>query len=129
MVRHTLTTEISQLAASLGRDSRPLHGAAADGPSATRTGAANWELAGPDGHRCESSYRGTACAGHTPSPVGGMPSGRNLYSSSLHGSTRMNLADSGHAPRAKLPQFDGSNPKLWQRRCEDYFQRWQTPSA
>jgi hypothetical protein len=21
----------------------------------------------------------------------------------------------------------GSNPKLWQRRCEDYFQRWQTP--
>jgi hypothetical protein len=33
-----------------------------------------------------------------------------------------------HTPRVELPQFDGSNPKLWQRRCEDYFQRWQTPT-
>jgi hypothetical protein len=25
-----------------------------------------------------------------------------------------------------LPQFDGSTPKLWQHRCEEYFARWQT---
>jgi hypothetical protein len=37
-------------------------------------------------------------------------------------------ANSFHGPRVDLPQFDGSNPKLWQRRCEDYFQRWNTPS-
>jgi hypothetical protein len=24
-------------------------------------------------------------------------------------------------PRIELPRFDGSNPKLWQSRCEDYF--------
>jgi hypothetical protein len=27
-----------------------------------------------------------------------------------------------------LPQFDGANPKLWQRRCEEYFKRWQSPA-
>jgi len=26
-----------------------------------------------------------------------------------------------------LPQFDGSTPKLWQLRCEEYFSRWNTP--
>lgn len=37
--------------------------------------------------------------------------------------------DTGHGPRVELPQFDGANPKLWQRRCEVYFQRWQTPAS
>ena len=30
-------------------------------------------------------------------------------------------------PRIELPRFDGSNPKLWQSRCEDYFKFWNTP--
>jgi hypothetical protein len=29
----------------------------------------------------------------------------------------------------ELPQFDGSNLKLWQRLCVEYFQHWQTPEA
>jgi hypothetical protein len=33
------------------------------------------------------------------------------------------------APRIELPQFDGANPKLWQRRCEEYFRRWSTPQT
>jgi hypothetical protein len=28
----------------------------------------------------------------------------------------------------ELPHLEGSNPKLWQRRCEEYFQRWGTPT-
>jgi len=36
---------------------------------------------------------------------------------------------SASAPRVELPPFEGSNPKLWQRRCEEYFQRWGTPEA
>ena len=30
-------------------------------------------------------------------------------------------------PRIELPRFDGSNPKLWQSHCEDYFRFWNTP--
>jgi len=27
----------------------------------------------------------------------------------------------------ELPSFEGSNPRLWQRCCEEYFQQWGTP--
>jgi hypothetical protein len=33
----------------------------------------------------------------------------------------------GTGPRVELPRFDGSNPRLWQDRCEDYFSHWNTP--
>lgn len=36
---------------------------------------------------------------------------------------------SASTPRVELPSFEGSNPKLWQRRCEEYFQRWGTHEA
>lgn len=32
------------------------------------------------------------------------------------------------APRVELPSFDGANPKLWHRRCEEYYHRWSTPT-
>uniref|UniRef100_A0ACD5WIN7 Uncharacterized protein n=1 Tax=Avena sativa TaxID=4498 RepID=A0ACD5WIN7_AVESA len=32
-----------------------------------------------------------------------------------------------HGHRVELPQFDGSTPKLWQHRCEEYFSCWNTP--
>jgi hypothetical protein len=34
-----------------------------------------------------------------------------------------------HGHRVELPQFDGANPKLWQRRCVEYFQRCNIPEA
>uniref|UniRef100_A0ACD5X181 Uncharacterized protein n=1 Tax=Avena sativa TaxID=4498 RepID=A0ACD5X181_AVESA len=33
-----------------------------------------------------------------------------------------------YGPRVDLPHFDGTNPRLWHRRCEEYFQRWQSPA-
>jgi hypothetical protein len=27
----------------------------------------------------------------------------------------------GHLPKIDFPKFDGNNPKLWQSRCEIYF--------
>jgi len=33
----------------------------------------------------------------------------------------------GSGPKFELPRFDGSNPRLWQDRCEDYFLHWNTP--
>lgn len=35
----------------------------------------------------------------------------------------------GLGPQIELPRFDGTNPKLWQTRCEDYFKFWSTPSV
>lgn len=35
----------------------------------------------------------------------------------------------GSGPRVELPRFDGSNPRLWQARCEDYFSLWGTAPA
>jgi hypothetical protein len=31
-------------------------------------------------------------------------------------------------PWVELPEFDGSHPRLWQSRCEEYFTMWGTPS-
>jgi hypothetical protein len=39
----------------------------------------------------------------------------------------MNTDTTLSAPWVELSQFDGSNPKLWQRRCEEYFHWWNTP--
>lgn len=35
----------------------------------------------------------------------------------------------GFGPWIELPRFDGSNPKLWQTGCEDYFRFWNTPQS
>lgn len=40
---------------------------------------------------------------------------------------RENSDSYGFAPRIDLPHFDGSNPRLWQTRCEDYFSMSGTP--
>lgn len=32
-------------------------------------------------------------------------------------------------PRVELPRFDGTNPRLWQGRCEDYFVMRGTPGS
>lgn len=117
-VRHSLATEISQLAATLERSSSMSHGV-----------AAKVDPAGPDGHRTDNTHRGTTCAGHMSSPVGGTNPGCNPSNFPHSSVGRMNNTDGGHGPRVDLPQFYGTNPKLWQRRCEDYFQRWNTPSA
>jgi hypothetical protein len=29
-------------------------------------------------------------------------------------------------PKLSFPSFDGTNPKLWQKRCEDYFDMYDT---
>jgi hypothetical protein len=35
----------------------------------------------------------------------------------------------GKLPKMNLPLFDGENPKLWQSRCEDYFQMYSVDSS
>jgi hypothetical protein len=84
--------------------------------------------AGPDGHREDLNYRGKGCALHTNSPVGGNFSGRSAPFSSNSQPVQYPPSDSiSFGPWVELMQFDGANPKLWQRRSEEYFHRWHTP--
>lgn len=93
--------------------------------SASTTHQASQNDVGPDGHRFVQFTRGSASASASPFPYTGMNSNRNsTLNSSPSGSNPSSATTSGSAPRVELPQFDGSNPKLWQRRCEEYFQRW-----
>ena len=32
-------------------------------------------------------------------------------------------------PRVELPRFDGTHPRLWQSRCEEYYKLWGTPRS
>jgi hypothetical protein len=38
-------------------------------------------------------------------------------------------AQLGKLPKMNFPQFDGDNPKLWQSRCEKYFDMYSTESS
>uniref|UniRef100_A0ACD5VZF2 Uncharacterized protein n=1 Tax=Avena sativa TaxID=4498 RepID=A0ACD5VZF2_AVESA len=128
-LRNLLSSEIAQLTAAIGRIARPDPDVLASAPSASHHREPGESAAGLDGRRCEHTNRGLVCVEHTPPPVGGMHPGRNPAFASNSSPGTLHGTDAGHAPRTDLPQFDGSNPKLWQRRCEDHFQRWQTPDS
>lgn len=128
-VRRSLIAEIADLAAAVGRISRPDPSAMAPRPLAQQSRDPGGGTVGPDGRRWEHDIRGKVCDFHTPPLAGGTQFGQNLIVSLGIGSSSSHHTDSAPGLRAELPQFDGSNPKLWQRRCEEYFQRWQTPST
>jgi hypothetical protein len=66
---------------------------------------------------------------HMSPPVGGNNSDRSFAYVPNSGLAQMMTIDTYlSGPRVELPQFDGSNPKLWQRRCEEYFHQWNTPA-
>lgn len=113
LVRRTLTSEISQLAARFGRDSRLDPGAVAEDLRTSHARGPGGDTAGPDGHRSDHTNRGTTCVHHMSSPIGGTNSGRIFFSCSSSGNSSGNNTDSSHGPRVELPQFDGANPKLW----------------
>jgi hypothetical protein len=84
---------------------------------------------GPSGHRDELQHRGMACAHGTPPPAGGTHVFPTRPWNSTQPSHPIDSDALVSAPRVELPQFDGTNSKLWQRRCEEYFHRWDTPSS
>uniref|UniRef100_A0ACD5WWR9 Uncharacterized protein n=1 Tax=Avena sativa TaxID=4498 RepID=A0ACD5WWR9_AVESA len=124
-VRNSLSAEIAQLAVAIERLPRPDPDTLVGRSSAPSHRDVGEEPAGPIGRRYEFINRGTSCADHMTPPVGGMHSGRNSLNFPGHDANSSRGTDSALGPRVELPQFDGSNPKLWQRRCEDYFQRYQ----
>jgi hypothetical protein len=127
-VKASLSAEIADLAESVDRVLRAPSTTMAGGSASVVLRPTAAGTAGPDGHREDLNYRGTGCALHTNSPVGGNLSGRSAPFLSNSQPMQYPPSDSvSSGPRVELMQFDGANPKLWQRRSEEYFHRWHTP--
>lgn len=125
--RSHISAETAQLSASVERALNSGPSASADGtPVVNRPPGSG--AGGQIGHCGTNQHRGTVCAFGAPPPVGGTNLDRNF--SSLHMGGKLVVSDaSSSAPHVELPQFDGNNPKLWQRRCEEYFHRWNSPAT
>jgi hypothetical protein len=123
----------------------PHHAAGVLGPNPAATerpSATACKADGPHGHRMDH-HRRESGFGHvfaqTHLPPNGMAdccfslpysnmdpwhdsSDHVAHESPLH-------SDLGKLPRLNFPCFDGENPKLWQRRCEDYFMMYAVSSS
>lgn len=125
--RTQFSAEIAHLTALVDRALNSGPSASADGtPEVNRPPGSG--AGGQFGHGVMNQHRGTVCAFGAPPLVGGTNSGRSF--SSLHMGGKLTVSDaSSSTPRVELPHFDGNNPKLWQRRCEEYFHRWNSPAT
>lgn len=81
---------------------------------------------GPSGHNGNQPRRGQA---HRPSGVYVPPPARGAAHSHPHSGIESPRDDRRSIPRVDFPRFDGTCPKLWQQRCEDYFLRYGTNPA
>ncbi|KAK1692513.1 hypothetical protein QYE76_009210 [Lolium multiflorum] len=130
-IKAGLSAEISQLAATVGRAFQTPRPTAVEGNPGSVLRTPGMGAAGPSGHCVATNYRGMAT---TPPPGGGTnppPNSSPYFSNSVncYGEPSTITDANASAPRIELPQFDGANPKLWQRRCEEYYRRWSTPQT
>jgi len=94
------------------------------------------EASGPSGHHDNNSHRSAgAGAGvdttlvpppvrgaiqpYSPSPVTPVPFREFELSAASHISQSSNFSHT--VPQLEFPKFDGTNPKIWIKRCENYF--------
>lgn len=106
---------------------------------------------GPGGHHDDKNHRESAFGSvytHSHTPVTGMepepspslhtsdfqpslfgPHERSQHNHSVGDHTHIQSSDLSncHIPKLNFPCFDGSNPKLWIKRSEDYFYLYQVP--
>jgi hypothetical protein len=119
VVKISLSSEIAGLAATLDR---VLHPDSVLGPPVMDPGGS---ATGPRGHSCDLHHRGMTGVPHPSPPVRGTFSDRQPeFHQNFHSFQSQNTDTPPHGPRVDVPQFDGANPKLWQRHCEEYFKRW-----
>jgi hypothetical protein len=129
-VKSSLSAEISSLAATLDRSLRSPSLTVAGDPTAPSLRLLADGAFGPSGHRSELLARGMTSASYSSPPSGGMSLSSQLNSSVLPVQFHQPVSppDSSYsASRVELPSFDGSNPKLRRRHCDEYFIRWGTP--
>lgn len=100
-------------------------------PIATRAAPTSSGSSGSDGFRSDAEQRNSGLK-YVPPPARGttadpLASRQIVPASDGFRPYQPDVASFG--PRIELPRFDGSNPRLWQSRCEDYFRFWNTPSV
>jgi hypothetical protein len=128
-VRGSLSTEISQLAIFVDCTIRFVSSAKAGGITGPRIWPPRDGVASPSGHSGAPNCQVVASVTHTAPPEEGTKIPHNLLSV-LNSSSPHSVSDAiASAPRVELLQFKGANPKLWQRRCEEYFLRWNNPTS
>lgn len=109
------------------------------GPYGSTTGrvpAGLQQVDGQFGHRSDQCYRDRE-SGYANTQTNGPVKG--TYLPSFHRCTgfgndtdcsRENMHSSmGRLPKINFPQFDGSQPQLWKRQCESYFEMYETEPA
>jgi hypothetical protein len=127
-VKGSLSAEIAALSSNVDRAIRSFPSTSA-GRTPTPTSWRSGDGAVGQGHGDDPLHRGKASASHQPPPVGGMHSGQISSLCTIPSTGLLHSDAAASAPRVELPQFDGANSKLWQRRCEEYFHRWGTPET
>jgi len=99
--------------------------------------AADAEALGPNGHREDKNHRSVGAGVVTtlvPAPVKGAIQSSFVSPVPFRGfdsggiSTFSQPSNFGHTlPQLEFPKFDGSNPKIWVKRCENYFDICDVP--
>jgi len=103
-------------------------------PAAAHLVAPSTEAAsGPDGHRDAHDHRGTGRGVVTtfvPSPVTGAKQIAPISFSLIDApeSPSSNQSWSALLPQLSFPSFDGSNPKIWKKKCENFFDIYAIPA-
>ncbi|KAK1627814.1 hypothetical protein QYE76_002129 [Lolium multiflorum] len=127
-VENTLQQHISELREQVG-----LAAHQDDPDQVARTLGGDAET-GPEGRRVTSATRRSvvgAAGPYIPPPARGIRSNHNPDHAPRSFDLRDERGDSpprGRVPRVDFPKFDGENPQLWQIRCEDYFELFDTSS-
>ncbi|XP_071684936.1 uncharacterized protein [Lolium perenne] len=125
-VENTLQQHISELREQVG-----LAAHQDDPDQATRMLGGDADT-GPEGRRATPATRRSvvgATGPYIPPPARGICQNRNSDHAPRSFDLRDEGADSpprGRVPRVDFPKFDGENPQLWQIRCEDYFDLFDT---
>lgn len=113
----SLTTKIDSVSDELGFDITQLHIDVDKGVKLDRPATAAIDTqAGRDG----VGGSGKGCGTYFPPHSRGTRQKSISRDSSPPDSPR-SVHKESPGPRVELPHFDGTNPRLWQTRCEDYF--------
>lgn len=129
-VKFSIGVDLDELRSGLERTTPPSDPSKTSAPSPSTTSGGGSPSA--DGPRPDSSHKDSGQRLYVPPPARGrqMDLTHGRFPLSSIENFRQNSVDVfGLGPRMELPRFDGTNPKLWQTRCEDYFRLWNTPSS
>jgi hypothetical protein len=115
-------------------------------PAGEHTSASPTRTGRPDGHGTATTNREYGFGKPHPIqlPINGIcssqprrgqsefhsvPCGRNFDMNGVEGPGHFSAKNLGNLPKIHFPSFDGDNPRLWQKRCEDYFIMYEVDPA